>query len=166
MNWDAIAAIAEVIGVVGIVVSIIYLGIQVRHSNQVAEDASFKTTFGLGMSVYLEMIEGENVDVVMSGLLNYDELRGREKMIFDNVMTCWFGVAESALLAQDLDIAGDQTADTLMFAFRTRFFPYTGIHSWWSEAKGLYPPEVQQWIKREVDKSDMSDDFYGIKTRV
>ena len=27
-------------------------------------------------------------------------------MIFDNVMTCWFGVAESALLSQDLDIVG------------------------------------------------------------
>jgi hypothetical protein len=44
----------------------------------------------------------------MNGLLGYDELRGREKMIFDNVMTCWFGVAESALLSQDLDIVGDE----------------------------------------------------------
>ena len=165
MNWDAITAIAEIAGVVGIVVSIFYLGNQVRHSNQVAEEASFKSTFGLGMSVYLEMIEGENVDVIMIGLLSYDELRGREKMIFDNVLTCWFGVAESALLSQDLDIVGDETADTLMFAFRTRFFPYAGIHSWWSESKGIYPPEFQQRIEQEMTKADMSDDFYGIKAK-
>ena len=76
MNWDAIGAIAEVAGVIGIIVSIGYLGMQVRHSNQVAEDASFKSTFGLGITVYLEMIESENVDVIMNGLLSYDELRG------------------------------------------------------------------------------------------
>ena len=87
-------------------------------------------------------------------------------MIFDNVMTCWFAVAESAFLSEDLDIAGDVTADTLMFGFRTRFFPYTGIHSWWSEAKGLYPPEVRQRIEQEMTKANMSDDFYGIKTDV
>ena len=166
MNWDAIAAIAEVAGVVGIIVSIVYLGMQVRHSNQVAEDASFKSTFGLGSTVYLKMIESENVDVIMNGLLSYDDLKGREKMIFDNVMTCWFGVAESALLSQDLEIVGDETAETLGYAFRTRFFPYTGIHSWWSDSKGVYPPEVQHWIEQEMTKADMSADFYGIKTSV
>ena len=37
MNWDAIAAVAEVIGIVGVIVSIGYLGIQVRNGNRLAE---------------------------------------------------------------------------------------------------------------------------------
>ena len=164
MNWDLVAAIAEIIGIVGVIISIVYLGMQVRHSNQVAEDVSFKSALGLGISAYHEMIEGDHGQVIIKGLLHYGELRGHEKLIFDNVMTCWFGVAESALVSEGLDIIGDETAVTLGYAFRTRYLPYAGIHSWWSEAKGMYPPNVQQWIEQQMNRMDMNADFYGVKS--
>ena len=166
MNWDAIAAIAEVIGVVGIIVSIVYLGIQVRQSNQVAEDASFKNTLALGISSFHEMIEGKNGDVIMNGLLNYDELRGRDKLIFDNVMNLWFTVIESALVSLDLDLIDEETTANLSYILRTRFFPYSGIHSWWSESKEMFPPEARRWFEQEMSKADMDADFYGIKSGI
>ena len=58
MNWEAVTAIAESIGVIGVIVSLVYLAIQVRHSNQVAEDAAFKSTLELSISSHHEMIEG------------------------------------------------------------------------------------------------------------
>jgi hypothetical protein len=40
MNWDAVSAIAESIGVVGVVVSLIYLAIQLKESTNVARSQS------------------------------------------------------------------------------------------------------------------------------
>lgn len=35
------------------------------------------------------MIEGEHGGMTMKGLLNYDEVRGRSRLVFDNVMNAW-----------------------------------------------------------------------------
>ena len=40
MNWDAVSAIAESIGVVGVIVSLIYLAIQLKESTNVARSQS------------------------------------------------------------------------------------------------------------------------------
>ena len=32
MNWDAIGAIAELLGAVGVIASLVYLATQIRHS--------------------------------------------------------------------------------------------------------------------------------------
>ena len=40
MNWDALGGIAEIVGAVAVVVSIIYLARQVKHSSEVTEAAT------------------------------------------------------------------------------------------------------------------------------
>ena len=42
MNWDAITATVEIIGVVGFIVSIVCLGIQVRQSNAVTDSDFYR----------------------------------------------------------------------------------------------------------------------------
>ena len=163
MNWDAIAAIAEALGVIGVIVSIVYLSIQVRHSNQVSEDAAFKNTLALGISSHHEMIEGANGDVVIKGLLNYEALSGREKLVFDSVVTSWFTVVASALFSRDVGFIDEKHTETLGSTLRARFFPYRGIHSWWRESKDIFTPEAQRWFEAEMSKADMDSDFYGIK---
>ena len=40
MNWDAISAVAEVFGAAAVLVTLIYLSIQIRQSNSLAEAQS------------------------------------------------------------------------------------------------------------------------------
>ena len=37
MNWEAIGAVAEVIGVAAILLSLIYVSVQIRQSNKIAQ---------------------------------------------------------------------------------------------------------------------------------
>lgn len=163
MNWDAIIAIAEALGVVGVIVSIVYLSIQVRHRNQVAEANAFRNTLALSISSHHEMIEGKHGDAVIKGLLNYEDLRGRDKLVFDSVITSWFTVVASALFSKGLGFFDEEHLETLSYILRSRFFPYSGIHSWWQESKGVFSPEAQSWFEQEMSKADMATDFYGIK---
>ena len=40
MNWEAVGAISEAIGVIGVIVSLIYLALQVRQSNHATQAAT------------------------------------------------------------------------------------------------------------------------------
>ena len=163
MNWEAMAAIAETAGVIGVVISIVYLSTQVRRSNQASWDATFKSTLALSISSHHEMIEGDNGDVVIRGLLNYEDLQGREKLIFDSVIASWFTVVASALFSRGLGFFDDEHTKTLSNILHSRFFPYSGIHSWWRESKDMFSTETQNWFESEMAKADMSKDFFKIK---
>jgi hypothetical protein len=39
MNWDAIAAISQVFGTIAVIVTLIYIALQVRHARQQASRA-------------------------------------------------------------------------------------------------------------------------------
>ncbi|MCG8504897.1 MAG: hypothetical protein MI755_09845 [Sphingomonadales bacterium] len=164
MNWEAIGAIGETLGAAGVIVTLVYLALQIRLSNRDAEAASFKNTLALSISSFHEMIKGENGDVIMNGLLDYDDLAGREKLVFDNVMNSWFTVIASALFARERDLVDDEGTENLSYLLRTRFFPYSGIHAWWSESKEMFRPEARRWFEQEMSKADMESDFYGIRS--
>ena len=163
MNWDAVSAIAEVVGVIGIVVSIGYLAMQIRQSNRVAEDGAFKNTLGLGLAATSQFIDGEHKDIFVKGLVSFDELSGREKLVFDWVLSDWFTVVESALFSNSMDLVSDENTENLAFILRTRFLPYEGVLSWWAGAKGIFPSTMHEWVEQEIGKTDMQSDYYGIK---
>ena len=166
MNWEAVCAIGETLGAAGVIATLVYLAVQIRDSNRVAEDASFENKLALGIASFHEMIKSEHGDVIMKGLLYYDELRGREKLIFDNVMNSWFTVIALALFSRDRDLMDDESTENLGFILRTRFLPYSGIHAWWSESRELFRPEARQWFEQEMAKADMESDFYGTKSGI
>ncbi len=163
MNWEAITAIAQTAGVIGVIISIVYLSIQIRHSNQASWDATFKSTLALSISSHHEMIEGDNGETIIRGLLNYENLQGREKLIFDSVISSWFTVVASALFSKGLGFFDDEHTETLRNILHSRFFPYSGIHSWWQESKGIFSTEAQLWFEKEMAEADMSQDFFRIK---
>ena len=51
MNWEAVSAIAELIGLVGIIVSLVYLSIQIRSSNRVASAQARQSMSEFVMSI-------------------------------------------------------------------------------------------------------------------
>lgn len=163
MNWDAVGAIGESVGAVGVIVTLAYLALQIRLSNRDSEAASFKNTLALSIASFHEMIKGENGNVIMKGLLNYDSLKGRDKLIFDNVMSSWFTVIASALFARDRNLVDEEGTENLAYILRTRFFPYSGTHSWWSESRNTFRSDARRWFEQEMSKADKNSDFYGIK---
>jgi len=163
MNWGAIAAVAEIVGVVGIVFSIVYLGIQVRQGNAVAEDNSLQGVLSLAQTSLRAMGENESREIMMKGLCKYEDLTAGDKLVFDNLMFGLFSSVEALLLSSEMELLHSQHPEGAGFYLRSRFFPYSGTLSWWSESEELFGIEVQQWMEDQIQISDASSDFYGIK---
>ena len=46
MNWDAITAVAEVLGVIGVIVSLVFVGYQIRKNTIASEAATYQASVG------------------------------------------------------------------------------------------------------------------------
>lgn len=51
MNWDALGAIGEIVGAMAVVVTLIYLAVQVRHSAVATQAATLQNSVGNDMQV-------------------------------------------------------------------------------------------------------------------
>ena len=77
MNWDAIAAIAELAGAIGVIASLIYLARQIRQSN-----ATDKLTATLGVQASFNEVARlfiEGGDDVLAGLEDFSKLDESER---------------------------------------------------------------------------------------
>ena len=163
MNWDAVSAVAEVVGAIGLIISIGYLGLQVRQGNQVAQDAAFQGVFTIALDHTRGMFDGDNRVVVIKGLGDYAGLTATEKIAFDSLMLGLMTVFEAALTSSDVGLLGDEQPDGFGYYFRTRFLPYPGTRDWWNEARNIFSPIVQEWVEAQIASTDMTSDFFGIK---
>ena len=53
MNWDAISAIGEIVGATAVVLSLIYLAVQIRHGTRATEAASVQEAVALDLEFLL-----------------------------------------------------------------------------------------------------------------
>ena len=67
MNWDALAAIGEIIGALAVVVTLGYLAIQVRHSVNVSEATAFKGSTQGFMSTQSALLDSEKARLFIRG---------------------------------------------------------------------------------------------------
>ena len=163
MNWDAISAIAEVVGVIGLIISIGYLGYQVHQGNRVAQDSAFQAVFSLTLEHTRGMVEGDNRELVIKGLINYENLVGSEKFAFDNLMLGLITVVEAALASNEMGLLDDEQPDGFAHYWKTRLLQYSGTRVWWGDTKDIFAPEVQEWMATQISNTDLESDFLGIK---
>lgn len=88
MNWDAIGAIAEVVGALGVLASLIYLAIQIRH-NSSSVDASTEDGVVSGFNEINLVIGADpaTARVFMTGLNSPGELDEHESTQFFFLMS-------------------------------------------------------------------------------
>ena len=66
MNWDSLGAIAEVVGAIGVVVSLLYVAAQIKHSNRLVEsDAGYAAVAGSNRFLELTITEAAVADLMV-----------------------------------------------------------------------------------------------------
>ncbi len=80
MNWDAIGASAEVIGVVTILLSLIYVAVQIRQSNKIAQGEAERDLHHHWMQGLESLVADKwTTETFLRGLADFDSLTSVEK---------------------------------------------------------------------------------------
>ena len=96
MNWDALGALAELAGAVGVIASLVYLATQIRHNTRAGSvDAKLTTTGMLSSFVDMFITDPALSDLFLRGRESTKDLSPEEYQRFSNMVmkTFWFGSA-------------------------------------------------------------------------
>ena len=87
MNWDAVTAIAELIGVVAVVVSLVYLAFQVRQNTmQLRQDNLLRNVRGTLDTNWHYHRNPEAFEIFRKAAVSFDALSGREQAHFHSIV--------------------------------------------------------------------------------
>jgi hypothetical protein len=166
MNWDAIAAISEAAGAVTILISLIYVGVQIRQSTkqfsrsiEASQLAAFERNIESGNRVReLLLLHPELADLMLRGFDSQDNLQKLEKFRFGMLIRNIFSSMQGGYirhLALDHDPegfeGGTRILDDLLANPGVREWLEANEPDWRSEFRALVDARLEAATIRNVD---------------
>ena len=154
--------VAEIVGAFAVVVSLLYLALQIRQSAAVSRSSAFQAIFD-GLAAHNNYMFGpQNVDLVIRCLQNYPDVSVDDRMRFDNRMTNIFNYFEASYEAAEAQSLGVETVENWAWFFETKILVYQGAREWWARAQLVYPPYIRTWVDQRIAKADPGSDYFGL----
>ncbi len=156
MNWEAIGTIAEIAGAVGVIVSLIYLAIQVRHNSRQTGSQALQVAIHTYLNNYDHATStSENVEVLRRGLNDFASLSSNEQGCLHSLLHPLNHGFNSVLT---MHRAGLLPKDELV-AIRGTYIAFLitpGGRIWWESFKHVPPPSFVAYIDEAMREADGS----------
>jgi hypothetical protein len=160
MNWEALGALAELLGAVGVIVTLLYLASQIKQSfkdtradalQQLSRDYANHTS---------TVMSDENVGAFIKGLTSYASLEPEERLKFDICAAGFVNLVENTIYHNE---AGrlDEVLTMLEGYLGPRLFAYPGFREWWEqdEERG-FADVTQEWVDRQITARESGARFW------
>ena len=149
MNWDAIGAIAESIGALGVIASLIYLATQIRQNSRSVKAESVRQLLGQSSDLFLATATSAEVTAATAALvpdLTEDEhrLAMLAAAVFTNFENGYYQYLAGSL-PEEIHQSYVRRIQSIMTT------PWAS--SYWQDAKDRYTEPFQQHVNSIVDVS-------------
>jgi hypothetical protein len=116
MNWEAIGAIGEVVGAVVVIITLVYLTIQLRQNTKAIEHSSYRGVFDDAYQWMYKVIENPEIAELYLAGMRGDEQSSGERLRFGLLMNTLFTHWNHALNAGAFEIVNNaQIAGVLSY---------------------------------------------------
>ena len=152
MNWSAIGALAELAGAAGVVLTLVYLSVQLRQNTRAIQGSEVTYRSNMEMATNARFFDlrrdiysdPELASIWTRGLVNPGMLAEGEWYLFFNYFTSWiFAMGEQYRIQADLLV---DRREVLTPALQD-LFRYPGARKAWSEGFG-YDVEFTEFLNR------------------
>jgi len=153
MNWEAIGAIGELIGAAAVVVTLIYLAVQIRQNTRQIS-LSLEST---KLAVFDQNVESGNrarevlitnpevTELFLKGLADYRSLRSTEKFRCNMLFRNLFSAIQGGYIRQ-LTIGGDPERFEGIQKPLDALLQNPGIHQWLEDIEADWRPEFVKFV--------------------
>ena len=150
MSWDAIGAVAELIGAIAVIVSIVYLAAQVRQTRLQLQAQAEDNITSRAFEAYSPVYEGDNAAIFRKGLETPLELNEDDAFLFKLLMDRQRG-AFATIVRRAHNRSISQEMSKRLLAGYKQLFLHTEGGNWWLEGarKSMSPMEL-----RVLDSAD------------
>jgi hypothetical protein len=137
MNVSKWAVYAEIVSAVAVVLSLIYVGSEIRQNTLAAQDGSHLSSLVLGHDLESKLWDPEFANTYDAGLRDYSTLRGPQKRQFDSFVSQNINVWEYAFYARDRGVMVDELWEGWDRWFRSQLRQDSWQQVWRSRREGF-----------------------------
>ena len=152
MNWDAIAAVAELLAAVGVIGSLVYLAGQVRGSLNQARQAAIQSVVNQMNNVWNQMAaDRSHADIWVRGSKGISSLKDEtERVRFSALMLSIFRPYEEIFYYRRDGLVDDWTWESIGPQCHA-LMGTPGFAEWWDKRKTWFSNEFQEHIQQTLE---------------
>jgi len=156
MNWDAIGAVGEVVGAAGVIVTLIYLAIQIRQNSDSVQSAAAQSVLVLlNETISIGATSPSNARIVLAGQNDFDSLETDEKLQFTLIMISFFRSFDLAYQHRRNGLITDSVWKGHYAQIRS-LLGSESVRRIWDVRQNIFSEEFQQFIESiEAPASDV-----------
>jgi hypothetical protein len=153
VNWDAIGAIAELVGAIGVMASLAYLALQIHQNTQhidfntrairASTFQNFSNTFGEFEDLLLE--HKKLGAIWVSGLAAGEPLEHGERILFNNLAHKFFRIYEALYLQYEAGLV-EQTLFESAHRFPDELIQHPGLRVYWERNQRRFSDSFARFI--------------------
>lgn len=143
MNWDAIGAIAESLGVIGVIVTVVYVAVQIRHNSQAVQGATEQALMTQEMALYA--LVAEHANIYRRGSERVDQLDADEYLVYEHLVAAQMSQLYSAYVQFQRGLIPQSVWDAYA-ADWPESLEQAGFQQAWQKIKHGYPNEFQHCL--------------------
>jgi hypothetical protein len=161
MNWEAIGAIGETVGGAGVIVSLLYLAIQIRKDAR-ARRANTINEQAQSFAGLLDTLSSSSdlSDIYFRGIQDFSCLKGSERVQFSGFFTNLFRLFENSYF-QWIDGNLDSRIWNGYQAVIDDLLSFPGVQAWWASRSHWYSAEFQAVIQKKISEARGPRPIYG-----
>ena len=155
MDWDVIGAAGEVIGALGVILSLFYLGNQIRRSTNHARAASVRELSDLYPIHQIMVSSPDQIDVQRRGYHDYNGLSKDDQARFHHYLSPLFNQMEAVYRAHEEGLFPDAQYK----AWRASLLSLVatpGGRQWWPLAHTLFGDDLVQELETALRDEDIT----------
>jgi len=148
MNWDAIGAVAELVGALGVIASLIYLAVQIRQNTRSSRAATFQSTSSEVSHLYRTLAsDSELARIFRIGLLEPQALDEDEFSRFGALLISALKGYENIFVQYHQGTVDDQTWEAWRRSILS-MLELPGAAFFWELRGGVFREDFQHLVKQ------------------
>jgi len=154
MNWNAIGAVGEILGAAAVVVTLIYLSVQLRQNSLQIRLASSQTAASNYSGNIIHVLSNlDQLDLFRRGLQSFSALSDNDQACFHAIM---LGFHTSFVQNQQLYDEGviPEALFTGWAQDWASILKCAGAGEWWSRFKGMLDAELRAEVEALISRSE------------
>jgi hypothetical protein len=160
IDINTAANIAEIAGGIAILVSLIYVGYQIRQSNRIASATALQSVL-TGHAERISVIniqQPECEDAAWCGYRSWNDLSVRDKRFFNNQMVVNIMQVQNVIQFHEKGLVGDVDYEAWL-TYIASIVVTPGGNEWWQTSKVLFTPTIVATLDQFIADNPSTPSF-------
>lgn len=153
MNWNAIGALAELLGALGVIASLLYLARQIALNNTAMRASAHQKAIDSALDVGHVLLRYDLVDSFRKGSEDWDAISPSERARLAIVFYVLFRSLESSFNQYKMGMLERDVWEGFM-TFYTDYCTAPGIQRYWQLRRDTFSPDFQRLVDSMSSRSD------------